>query len=220
MKSITNSVTYWRDQEAPAEQAIALSQNIQLDDKSLWNLFREGDEAAFIRIYKKYFHTLLSFGLQFCQSTNDVEDFVQDLFINLRHKRSKLNPLKTSLKVFLMVSLKNSILDYKRKQLVRNRNLSSYWEEFEFVLPVEEEMINIQAYEEKLAKLKKGLEQLSSRQREALYYLYFENLSYTEIKELMHLDQVKSVRNLVYKALDALKPTLHILAMVAIVKSL
>lgn len=212
-------MTYWSDQKAPAEQAIALSPNTQLDDKSLWNLFREGDEAAFIRIYKKYFQTLITFGLQFYKSTSDVEDFVQDLFINLRHKRSKLNPLKTSLKVFLMVSLKNSILDYKRKQLVRNKNMYYYTDEFEFVLPLEEEMIHIQEYEEKLVKLKKGLEQLSARQREALYYLYFENLSYLEIKELMHLDQVKSVRNLVYKALDALKPTLHILAMVAIIKS-
>jgi RNA polymerase sigma factor (sigma-70 family) len=171
----------------------------------VWDAFRNGDESAFIQIYKQYYPILISFGLQFCQYKIDVEDFVQDLFIDLRLKRAKLPRLKNSLKVFLMVSLKNRIIDCKRKLNVKLKGLSDYHQEFQFAMPVDEERIKTQEYDEKIQKLKSALSALSTRQREAIYYLYFENLSYSEITVLMSLNHVKSARNIVYKAFNIVK---------------
>lgn len=183
------------------------------DDFSLWDAFRHGDEAAFIYLYRQYFDTLINYGLQYFQDKVEVQDFVQDLFIDLRLKRHRLVPLKLSLKAFLLVSLKNRILDDKRKRKVRRDNLRRYSEDFEFILPVEEELVRMQAYREKMEKLKSVLTNLSARQREAIYYLYYENLSYAEIAVLMKLNHVESARNLIYKACKALRKMLQMLVM-------
>ncbi|MCG8310747.1 MAG: sigma-70 family RNA polymerase sigma factor [Cytophagales bacterium] len=178
------------------------------DEQKIWNSFLLGDEAAFIKIYKRYFNDCINYGLQFFEGDKIVEDFVQDLFIELRLKRKKFGPLRHSIKVLLFVSLKNKIIDYKRKQKVKNKNLAAYFAEFDFVMPIEENIIRSQAYREKVNKLSTALEKLTSRQREAIYYLYYEKLSYEEIKKMMNLDQVKSARNLIYKAVKMLKDLL------------
>lgn len=185
--------------------------NERKNDTVLWNDFRKGEEAAFIHIYKTYFDVLMNYGLQFFQESSSAEDFVQDLFIDLRCKRRKLKPIRNSVKAFLLVALKNKILDYKRKQLVRNKNMNWYFKEFEFIQPFEDQLIKTQEYQLKIEKLKSGLSKLTSRQREAIYYLYYENLSYAEISEIMRIDHVKSVRNMVYKAFGVLKPMLKMI---------
>jgi len=181
----------------------------QSEELKIWQSFLNGDESAFIWIYKTYFQVLIKYGLQFFDQVSDAEDFVQDLFIDLRLKRKRLKYLKSSVKAYLLVSLKNRILDYKAKEIVHSKRMENYFENFEFVFPVEDEIIRTQEYNQKILKLKNALSKLSVRQREAIYYLYFENLSYAEIKDIMGIDQVKSVRNLVYKAFDKIKPILQ-----------
>jgi RNA polymerase sigma factor (sigma-70 family) len=182
------------------------------NDLTLWQQYLQGDESAFISIYKKYFNTLLNFGLQFLGDNSEVEDFVQDLFVDLRLKQHKLKPLKSSLKVYLIICLKNRILDHKRRESTRLRNFRDYSEDFGFAFPLETELIRTQEYAEKIGKLQKALKQLTTRQREAIYYLYYEQLSYSEIAEIMQMSNVKSVRNLVYKGFDSLRPLVRILA--------
>ena len=187
------------------QQSYNVNHYINMDDHNLWDHLRTGEESVFICIYKKYFNILVSYGLQFFKDTIDAEDFVQDLFIDLRAKRAKLPPLRNSIKVYLFISLRNKILDFKRKEFVRNKNLKNYFEEFEFAVPVEEELIQTQEYADKVENLNKALSGLTSRQREAIYYLYYENLSYIEIREIMKLDHVRSARNLIYKAFNSLR---------------
>ena len=54
-------------------------------------------------------------------------------------------------------------------------------------------------------KLNQCLEQLTDRQKEAIYYYYFENFSYEQIKDIMGMHQIRSARNLIYRALAALR---------------
>jgi RNA polymerase sigma factor (sigma-70 family) len=180
-----------------------------MDDHQLWDLFCMGEEAAFITIYKKHFQSLIQLGFQFLDKKSDVEDFVQDLFIDLRVKRNRLSPLKGSIKVFLFVSLKNKIIDYQRKVKVREKNLSGFYDEFGMTMPLEEDLIKTQEYADKIKRLNLALLELTTRQREAIYYLYFEDLSYNEIASLMNLDNTKSARNIVYKAFSLLKKLLY-----------
>jgi len=177
----------------------------KFEEEKIWKDFKMGEESAFIAIYRQYFQTLINYGNQFFENKSEAEDFVQDVFIDLRLKRKKLKTLRGSIKVFLMVCLKNKILDFKRKEDTRDKNLTSYAKNFEFVFPHEDQLIRTQEYEWNVKKLKMALKTLTSRQREAIYYLYYENLSYQEIKTLMRFDNVKSVRNLVYKACQSMK---------------
>jgi DNA-directed RNA polymerase specialized sigma24 family protein len=49
---------------------------------------------------------------------------------------------------------------------------------------------------------------MPGRKKEALYYFYYEGLSYEQIKEMMELSHIKSARNLVYEAISYLREAL------------
>ena len=76
---------------------------------------------------------------------------------------------------------------------------------FQSVLSAEENIINLQTRKIKENKLKLAIDQLSAREREIIYYFYFEDLSYKEISEMLEYKEVKSVRSLLYKAVKKLR---------------
>jgi RNA polymerase sigma factor (sigma-70 family) len=177
-----------------------------ISDGKIWDDFKNGDESAFIHIYSSHFRDLISFGYQFTSDKTLVEDCVQDLFVDLRRKCNKLSPIKSSIKLYLFQALKRRILDC-RKKLEKFPFIDSNDDtSFEITMPHETHIINEQVYNENVSKLNAAINKLTVRQREALYYLYFNSMSYEEIKILMGLDNVKSARNLIYKAISSLKP--------------
>ena len=53
------------------------------------------------------------------------------------------------------------------------------------------------------------MQQLPERQRKAIHYFYFENVSYAQLAELMEMSNIKSARNLVYKGINSLREYLN-----------
>ena len=76
--------------------------------------------------------------------------------------------------------------------------------DFEIILSNEDLIIENEYTKEQSAKLQKALASLSRRQREVVYLRFYQNLSYSEIADLMSM-QVESVYNLISKAIGALK---------------
>lgn len=182
------------------------------DDQFIWSAFKAKDESAFIYIYQKYFPRLVNYGHQFTRDSQLVEDSIQDLFIDLRKNRPNLTRTLTSIKPYLFKALKRRIIEYRRKVKYTLDSGDSEFGDFEIVPSVESKMIQSQMIEERLVRVKKAISQLTDRQREVLYYLYYENLSYSEIKDLMGMSHVRSTRNLVYKAIAALKEMAKVVA--------
>lgn len=56
-------------------------------------------------------------------------------------------------------------------------------------------------------KLMLALDKLPVRQKEALYYIYYENLSYEEVAALMNVN-IKTVYNLTWRGIETLRKTL------------
>lgn len=176
-----------------------------LEEHELWSAFSNGDEGAFIRIYNNYFEELCNFGVQFA-SINMVEDAVQDLFIDLRRRRSTLPKLKRSIRLFLFQCLKRRIFNMLKKE---KHSLSAKMEEqmFEIVQPQEAAIILNQEEKAKLKKLDKELANLNKRHREVIYYYFYMGMSYEEVQELLGFKDVKSARNIVYKVIKKLRKT-------------
>ncbi|MCC5930272.1 MAG: sigma-70 family RNA polymerase sigma factor [Cyclobacteriaceae bacterium] len=180
-----------------------------VSEADIWKHFTEGDEPAFTYIYTKYFDELLNYGIQFTQEISLVEDAIQDMFIDLRRKRKQLKPIKVSLKALLFKSLKNQILMYYRtKSYIREQKFEKDEAAFEIELPFESIWIHQTDEQEERIKLERAIKKLTTRQREVLYYHFYKNLSYIEIQDIMRLENVKSVRNLLYRSLAALKTIL------------
>ena len=178
-------------------------------DQSVWRAFKQDDEAAYIFIYSNYFADLINYGRQFTRNEQLLEDCVQDLFIDLKKNKKNLTDKNTSIKFYLFKSLKRRIIEYRKKvERVSLEQVEGH-NDFEIVLPIEALLVEKQTKEEQLLKLSKAVEQLTSRQREVLYYLFYAELSYEEIREIMGFDHVRSVRNIFYKALDRLKTSFN-----------
>ena len=176
-----------------------------LGDSQIWKLFQEGKESAFIHIYQKHFHGLYKYGCQFTNNESLVEDALQDMFIELRDKRRKFF-INSSIRNYLFTCLRRRVLLYKKKF----NDSTEYYEESEFRLfdigiSTEQQIIESQIRKENEVRLARVVKTLSTRQREAIYYLYYEEMNYNEIKELMGFTNIRSVRNLIYRALASMK---------------
>lgn len=174
-------------------------------DLYIWKEFKNNNESAFIYIYSKYFAMLVNYGHQLTSESQLVEDCIQDLFIDLRKNRQNLTSNNVSIKLYLFKALKRRVIEVRRKSRKIVFEAIPPHKEFEIEPSVEAHLIQDQIKEDHIALVKNALSQLTDRQREALYYLYYENLSYAEIQDLMGMDHIRSVRNLVYKAVNALK---------------
>lgn len=179
-----------------------------MSDFDLWNNFKGGDEASFIFIYKKYFPQLFQFGNQFTSKVELVEDSIQDLFIELREKREKIT-IKSSIKFYLFKSLKRKVIVIleKNKKNISIEETPGYTE-FQISYSMEKRLIDGQIEKEQRQRLSESMQNLTPRQREALYYFYYEDMSYSEIQELMNFKHIQATRNLMYRALKELKSSL------------
>jgi len=175
-------------------------------DLECWQAFKRGNEAAFIHIYKQYFNRLLDYSAQYTLDKELVLDCIQDIFVELRKNRKNLSDTDSILK-YLLISLKRKII-YRLKQAKSLDLRHQKVERFEIEYSAEDYIINRQKSEERTHKIKHALSQLSERQREAIYYFYYQNMNYKDVADVMDLSSTKSARNLIYKALGKLKISL------------
>ncbi|WP_379945382.1 RNA polymerase sigma factor [Echinicola jeungdonensis] len=178
---------------------------ISTGDVDLWNDFRKGNEGAFIRIYHLYANMLYNFGCQICSDHNRVKDSLQDFFIYLREKREKLGPTN-SIKPYLLKAFKRRVLeDMKKNHKLMTHGEDFYFKKFPVELSFETKFIQQQFENEQLNQLSVALEKLGEKEREAVYYFYYEGLTYEQIGEIMGFSHISSARRLIYRALSQLR---------------
>jgi len=178
------------------------------EDIRIWDDFRSGCESSFIYIYERHISDLYDYGCKFSADHELVKDAIQDLFIELRVNRNKLG--KTgSIKFYLYKSLKRKIIRETRKWIYKMINLerSNF---FDFTFSHEHHLINKQLKEEQIDHLNNALKKLSPRQKEMVYYYFFEDLSYEQIKDLMDFSSLKATRNLLYRTIGLLKSAVQL----------
>lgn len=172
-------------------------------DTELWKDFRNGSEAAFARIYETYFKRLYNYGFQFCRDGELIKDCLQNLFIDLRRSRSNLGDVY-SLRHYLYAALRRKLI----REMGAARHQSVHLPDdyaFQIVIPHEDHLIAGQLSRDQRDMLERALQHLTKRQREVIFLKFYENMSYEEVASVMQLDDVKSARNLVYKALRSLR---------------
>ena len=184
-----------------------------LSDKEIWNLFRSGSDAAFEYLYETYFDKLYNYGCQFTKDHALVEDTLQELFIELRKRGKHLSETDKVLP-YLCSAFRRKIIRYRTK-LSRFKELDSQ-NSFLFESSIEQSLIEKDHQEAQKARLQQSLGTLSEKHREIIYLFYYENLSYEEIQEIQGFDNIKSARNLLYKALKSLRKSLLTLTIIIV----
>ncbi|MGW9685047.1 RNA polymerase sigma factor [Flagellimonas sp. 2504JD1-5] len=182
-----------------------ITKSFEFDPSSEWKLFCDGSESAFVKIYNHYFQMLYNLGRQFSGDQDLLKDTLQETFINIRKKRHKLHKV-ISVKAFLIKCYRNKIITEQKKQK-KNMRLNYTSNSYGFLLTPSHEsvLISRQFREDQVQLMQESLNKLTRRQREAIYYFYYNGLSYAQIKDVMGFSSVRAARNLIYRSLTELK---------------
>lgn len=171
-------------------------------EATIWKRFLDGDESVLSDIYNDQYARLYAYGIKFVTDKELVKDCIQDLFVKIFCNRKQLKETK-NLNTYLIRALKNKLYDA----------LSAHVEMYDiddiyFDLSADDAFLSLYSEtDEELAqkqKLKSALEQLSSRQREAIYLKFIQNIDYGELGDLLDINY-QSAKNLVSRAIIKLR---------------
>ena len=170
----------------------------------VWNLFiADCDQEALGMIYFSHYDLLYNFGLRLTNDNQIIEDAIQDVFSYFLKSSGTLLPVK-NLKAFLLQSFRHQLIFNLKK---RNR-LNSSDELFENkVVGHEPEVDDVfeEEWNNSLGKtIRKCMERLSNKQKEAIFLRFQSELSYDEIAVILGIT-VDSCYKLVYRSLKELR---------------
>lgn len=172
-------------------------------DITLWNQLRLGDEEAFSSLFERYYSTLVNYGKTLMTGEDRVKDCVQDVFVNIWTYRYKLNEAIV-VKAYLLSSVRKRIARlHHREHIFSNiKNIDSL--EFLFDFSIEDRLIADETTAKKAEQLNKSINQLSDRQKEAIYLRYHHGLTVDQVAEVLNLNY-QSTKNLLHRAILQLR---------------
>ncbi|MDU1891661.1 MAG: sigma-70 family RNA polymerase sigma factor [Dysgonomonas sp.] len=183
------------------------NQNIFEDSSLLWDSFLKGSDNAYNHIYENFAKKLFVQGLQFTSDRELIMDCIHDVFINIYKNRTTLKPVN-NLKIYLFISLRNSIVSALKKQNNQFEELDETSDQAYISdnSDIEEELIYRENASNTQQYISQLLLQLTTRQREAIHYRFYENMSIDEICILMDM-KYQSVQNLIQRSLKKISDT-------------
>ncbi|QMU29861.1 RNA polymerase sigma factor [Adhaeribacter radiodurans] len=185
----------------PALHETSFQQHTDLPEQELWESLRQGNEAALAQLHKTYYKSLFRYGVKLSHNPDISEDCIQDLFANLWASRQQISAVQ-SIKFYLFTSYRRLVLVHLKKQ---QKLLTQIFKpDATIVFSAEEITVQSEANHEIAQKLTSLLNNLPKRQREVLYLRYYEDLSLTEIAQLMDLSY-QSVLNYIQRALTNIR---------------
>lgn len=168
-------------------------------DSLFWKIALKDDEIAFRTLFFQFFSPLCVFAHRYVDSWENCEDIVQETFFKIWKNRKNIE-INTSSRNFLITSVKNSCIDFLRKQETEQNwqqkeieNNTSWHTSGDIYSTIELEQMLAAA----LAKLPDNIRIVFEKNR-------FEGMTYAEIAT-EHNISVKTVEAYMTKALKHLR---------------
>ncbi len=169
----------------------------------LWNDFRSGSAEAFAKLYDLFAADLYRYGYNLVRNRQLVEDCLHELFLHLHESRARLGATD-NIHFYLYRAIRRRLLD----TVGRFNKLASdeyLFEDAEFsIQPYECFLIEEQLMDQQKRLLVDELNKLPKRQKEILYLVYMQGLTYQQAAEVMDIT-MKSVYNTINIALTTLR---------------
>ena len=179
-----------------------MAQAAVTSDEDLLYLILQGDEDAFVALFRKRQGAIFRFALQMTGSEATAEDIVQEVFMALLHSASRFDPQKGMLLSFLYGIARNQVM----RRLERERPF------IQFALPESEDdrMLESNLVESRdplfdlsRTELIEGVRQavlaLPQHYREAVVFCDLHELSYAETAEVLGC-AVGTIRSRLHRA--------------------
>lgn len=179
-----------------------------MTDLELWKRIKERDKAAFEELYHRYYSPLFAYGVRLHFDEEIIKDCIQDIFVRIYIKYSEL-PELISVKSYLYRSLINALLDVAKSTQNKTVSLDELADlsidDIGFSMLFEKNDVDLR----KIRLLKRGFEQLSSRQKNALYLRFVQEFSWDELSQMLEMSS-HSCMNLVGRAIAKLRDVINI----------
>lgn len=166
-----------------------------MEDSNFWKRLKHDDRNALKALHGKYYHQMFLYAFKSVQVNPGLaQELVSDCFINLWESRKKIE-IQKSVKQYLFLMLRNSIIDHHRTKRVLTETL-----EQDFPIPGDEKFFDDQL---EFVHLYQAIEKLPAQCKEILKLAAFESLTYTEIAERLNISKntVKTQMGRAYKRL-------------------
>lgn len=175
----------------------------QKNDILLFERIKANDGKVFEYVYYKYSELLCRYAIGLTADQAASEDLVNDSFLDLWEKRQNIE-IKTSLKAYLLITLRNKALNY----LKRKKHEKSFGSDHEYQFLIEED-VNLQLekflqIEEIEIRLHNAIDHLSPQCQQIFRMSKFNQLSYQEIADQMNIS-VFTVKTQIARALKSLR---------------
>ncbi|MBF4491083.1 sigma-70 family RNA polymerase sigma factor [Flavobacterium sp. JLP] len=175
-----------------------------LDDCTLWNNVKEGDEKSFSVLFERHYADLVSYGNSLSPYAEKVQDCIQDVFTDIWVYRNSLQA-SVIVKAYLLSSVRKRIARLYERDHIFRKTTSTDSIAFLLEFSVEHELIaDDEIAKEKVIHLNKLLNELPSRQKEALYLRYHQGLTVEQIAEMLDVNY-QSASNLLHRGLLSLR---------------
>ena len=164
------------------------------DDEELFRQFQEGSWKAFKILFEAYSEQLYLYAAGFLGDREEARDIVQDAFVYLWENREKIT-YTGSLYSYLLRSVKNSCIDYKMHEKVKEK----YIREMEYLQDEAEEVSD--NFEESYKRLQKVIDSLPPKCKDIFVLGCVEGYSYKEVATRLgvSVNTVKTQIKLAYK---------------------
>lgn len=156
-----------------------------MQGKNLFKEIKNGDEAAFSKLFDLYYSPLCFFADKYLQDMDFSRSLVQQVFVDIWSKRDKLS-IDHSEKSYLYTAVKNRSLDFlkKHKRNVSVEEINTEKHQTPFQDYIEEAELN--------NRINKLINNLPERCREVFTLCRFEGMKYKQIADQMGIS-VKTV---------------------------
>jgi RNA polymerase sigma-70 factor (ECF subfamily) len=176
---------------------------ILYNDEELMQEIKAGNMFAFDELYRKYNKKLYKFGYSILKSTEEAENLIQDVFLNLWENRYKVEK-NSSIKSYVFTITYNSAISIIRKKTRE----SQFIEYLKTLQDINVEPVNVELeYNELTNKLDEIIKELPKRQKEVYLLHKVEGLKYNEIAERLNIS-VNTIENHMSHALKTIRKKL------------
>lgn len=171
--------------------------------QTLWNNFVAGDPAAFRALYDLTYDELYRYGHRLAGSRPAaVRDALQEVYLAIWQRHDRPPPVRDPW-LFLLVSLRNKLIDQARKE-------RTFTFKAEPEPSPEDEFLRAETDERRANWVAERIALLPDRQREALHLRYHVELAYEEVAEVMGVNR-QVAYNYVNRGVKSLRAALEAL---------
>lgn len=170
----------------------------------IWENIKDGQKSALKELYDLYRNDLVRYGSKINPDDQLIEDAIQETFISIWKYRNTVS-VPASVKSYIIKAFRNHLIN-----IIKSRSKTTYTDEsvnFSFEIGFDDKIIENEDAGILSAKINSAISKLSNRQREIIYYRFYENLSFQEIGELMDM-QTRATYKLMARAIASLKDIL------------